>query len=118
MVGTIHVEIGGKQRPFRWGTNATRLLWNNVDSNIISTTVATVYAGLYAGAKHEGVEVDFDMWKVADWVDEIADFDAFDAFIDEHIKANTSPVMEHIKKKMEQLNQSGVDGSKSQQEPE
>jgi len=108
------VELGGETRPFKWGTNATRILSGKVDkdlheldlqSNIIEQAVLVIYSGLYAGAKSEGKEIDFTEWEVSEWIDELSQdqYEKLDADINKHIEDNKSPVLEDAKKKYQKI---------------
>lgn len=87
--GFTIINIGGKKRPFKFGTNATALY-----CNIKNCTLGEfqkqfepeklkamaikgdevrdlLWAGLVAGCKSEKSEVTFDEYEVGDWIDEM-----------------------------------------------
>lgn len=83
------VYIGGKIRPFKFGTNATAIFckemgitlgqFNSVFSpekmakqEIQGDEIVTlIYAGLCAGCYSTNSVVDFNKWNVGDWIDEL-----------------------------------------------
>lgn len=87
--GFTTINIGGKKRPFKFGTNATALYCNMKDCSIgefqkqISHEKLKnmdikgdevrdlLWAGLVAGCKSEKTEVEFDEYDVGDWIDEM-----------------------------------------------
>lgn len=81
------VKIGGKERGVKFGTNATAkfcelqgidltgyslLLMQIANGSIKMSDIRDlVYAGLWAYCKSNKEEVDFDLYDVGDWLDEI-----------------------------------------------
>lgn len=80
-MGTTYIDIGGQERPLRYGFAALRLYEERTGRNSLSdfaslhsgqasVTLMTdlLYCGLANGARSEGLKVDFDEFTVADWV--------------------------------------------------
>jgi len=81
------VKIGGKERPVKFGTNAISKFcelqgidltgYSLVLVQIANGTVKAndirdlVYAGLWAACKSAKEDIDFDLYDVGDWLDEI-----------------------------------------------
>lgn len=83
------INIGGKKRPFKFGTNATSIFckemgitlaqFNGLFSSDKLTKqeingeeiVLLIYSGLLAGCYSAGLEPDFNRWNVGDWMDEM-----------------------------------------------
>lgn len=75
--GEVEVEIGGKTRLVKFGTNQLaiytqkhKLQLSQVDFGM-SEVRDLVWSALVAGAKKQRQEVDFDEWAVGDWIDEM-----------------------------------------------
>ncbi len=75
--GEIEVEIGGKSRLIKFGTNQLAIFTQKHKINLSQVDFGMahlrdlVWSGLVAGAKKKGEEVDFDEWQVGDWIDEM-----------------------------------------------
>ena len=77
----VNILIGEKERPFKFGMNAASIFCketgkslddlNNIGAADIGSVIAMVYAGLFQGAKSSKQDVDFDLWDVGDWMDDI-----------------------------------------------
>lgn len=80
---TEHIEIGGKQRPVRFGWPALLEYEKRTGGNAladfqqmaeglqgasVTTMVNLVLCGLAAGYRSERIQVDFDEYDVADWI--------------------------------------------------
>ena len=81
----MFINIGKKERPIKFGTNATAkfcelenldlsgyaLALFQVSKGTISGTCLRnlIYAGLYAACKSDKLDVDFDVYDVGDWMD-------------------------------------------------
>lgn len=86
-MNTVNIEIGGTQRPFKFGFNAIDIFCrerkigiNDFSSRLaeISNGSATIgelrdiiYAGLAGGALSNNLPVDFTAYMVGDWLDEL-----------------------------------------------
>lgn len=81
--GITYIELGGQDRPLKFGTNQTakfcdmrkidlkeygRLLGEGMEDMAVIRDL--LYTGLWAGAKSEKTPVDFDEFTVGDWMDE------------------------------------------------
>lgn len=75
--GEVEINIGGKLRLVKFGTNASAVFSEKVGKDLseLSATAMTVrdliWAGLVAGARKRKETVDFDEWDVGDWIDEM-----------------------------------------------
>lgn len=88
MYGLQRIEIGGKSRPIKFGTNQTSILcelrkytlkelnevygpnnWN-VDKISAKDIRDLLYSGLYAGSLSSKEHIDFNEFDVGDWMDE------------------------------------------------
>lgn len=80
---TTFLNIGGKQRPIRYGMAALLYYEQTTGRNSlqdfarlqeqqasITLMVDLLYCGLLNGHKHERMEVDFDQFTVAEWIGE------------------------------------------------
>lgn len=83
------VFIGGKLRPFKFGTNATAIFCREMNitlgefNSVFSPEkmakqeikgdeiVTLIFAGLCAGCYSVNQPVDFNKWNVGDWIDEL-----------------------------------------------
>lgn len=90
------INIGGQERPIKFGTNATAKFCEleNLDltgyglalfqlskGTLSGTTLRSlVYAGLYAACKSEKLDVDFDVYDVGDWLDTVDEGEAKKVF--------------------------------------
>lgn len=83
------VYIGGKIRPFKFGTNATAIFCKEMGINLGQFNsvfspekmakqeiqgdeiVTLIYAGLCAACYSSNSPVDFTKWNVGDWIDDL-----------------------------------------------
>lgn len=88
--GYTSFNIGGKRRPFKWGTNSSIMYCEKRGETLAdfqaffdvdkmkrlqmtgSEFRDILWAGLYAGAKTDGLEIEFDDWNVGDWIDKLS----------------------------------------------
>lgn len=114
-ISLTYINIGGKKRPFKYGTNASALLcekrgiqlkdlaimFNQEKLNnyeIDGTEIRDlIWAGLHAGAKSKNIDVDFTEWTVGDWLDDI-DVNEF-VKVFEAMADSQSPEKKKVKKK-------------------
>lgn len=78
-----HIDIGGKKRLIKFGTNATAEYCDKRNVGLSEYFNLTfdkikpgelrdiIWSGLVAGARSEGKDVDFDEFNVGDWIDEM-----------------------------------------------
>lgn len=81
--GYKKINIGGKQRPFKMGMNASYLICEELkipieklgeaigSENMVKNIIVIIWAGLYAGCKYDKIDVDFDRWDVGNWIDDL-----------------------------------------------
>lgn len=92
------IKIGGKLRPFKFGTNATRIICDKLNmtlgeySNMFTqenlkkqnfkaeVIPVLIYSGLAAGCYSNNIEVDFNEWNVGDWIDDLSQKELTDIF--------------------------------------
>lgn len=98
---TQWVHIGGRDRPFRWGMNAARLMSKDHDCEFgeiekvlaklddLDSSVKIMYYGLKAGALSEGEDADFNEYKVADWLEELDDHSEITKAIEASLPSET-----------------------------
>ncbi len=84
----IEITIGGRKRPLRFGFNAIAEFCDEAGLSLsdlsglderrvkVSTVRALFYAGLKDGARKEKREVDFDLFDVGDWMEDLSDAEA------------------------------------------
>jgi hypothetical protein len=96
--GESEVEIGGRLRVLKFGTNATALFCQlhgiglggfatvfSAENITPATYRDLIYCALVSGARKSGSPVDFDKEDVGDWIDELTEeqltaiFDVFGA---------------------------------------
>jgi len=86
----IKIDIGGEKRPFKFGINAARIFCketgkgldalDKINQTDIESVINVIYAGLFQGAKMTNKEIDFDTWKVGEWLDDVNDKEITKAF--------------------------------------
>lgn len=87
--GLAEINIGGKMRPMKFGTNATAILCEKRGCMLkdiigmfspekINNQEITggeirdlIWSGLVAGAKSKNIDVDFNEFNVGDWIDQL-----------------------------------------------
>lgn len=83
MMDTVHVKVGGKDRPVRFGNRAMSIFARETGASFGSVSqpienwrvdhlFALFWAGLTAGAQKEGAAFDASVDDVADWCDDPA----------------------------------------------
>lgn len=75
--GEVEVNIGGRVRLIKFGTNSLALFsqktgkdLSEIDAGLMSIR-DLIWSGLVAGAKKRKEEADFDEWEVGDWLDDM-----------------------------------------------
>lgn len=81
--GTTYIELGGQDRPLKFGTNQTAKFCElrGIDLNTYGSLLSSgledmsvirdlIFSALWAGAKSEKKPTDFDSFDVGDWMDE------------------------------------------------
>ena len=85
MRGTIEINIGGKLRPIKFGTNQSARYCQvrgvtlaemqkeleHIETSDGSSIRDLIYSALWAGCKTDKLEVDFDEYDMGDWIDEM-----------------------------------------------
>lgn len=101
MRGFVHIKIGGEDRPFLFGVNASAVLCDlhNIDlaecGKIINkpthgrNLIDIMYAGLVTGAHVQKQTPDFDQWDVGVWLGDFQDSEMQKAM--KAIKESMSP---------------------------
>lgn len=82
--GEVRINIGGKSRLFKFGTNATAVFCQtrNIRLNEVQNALSPqnmdiesvrdfIYSGLVAGCYTEKINVEFDRYEVGDWIDDM-----------------------------------------------
>ena len=93
------ILIGDKKRPFKFGILAASVFCketgksindlNNISDADIDAVINVLFAGLFQGAKMAAKEIDFDFYKVAEWMDDIDQKEITKAF--ESMSENNAP---------------------------
>lgn len=111
----VYINVGGKRRPIKFGTNATALLCkeHNIslkkigeflteDGITIEKYRDLLWASLTAGAQSMGQDFPFTKYQVGDWIDDMPDEDNT-AFMDEMTGIVNSHSKKKVKGKQEKL---------------
>jgi len=109
----LELNIGGKKRPFKFGTNATALFCEERkctlnDFMILGTKLQKkeitgseirdlLWAGLICGAKSKKKDVDFTSFDVGDWMDEMDQNELNKVFQEIGQQASASNVKKKVK---------------------
>ncbi len=89
----LTLKIGGKRRLLKFGTNQTAIYCDKYDLSLVGYTESLsndkvkpgnlrdlIWSALVAGAQYKGQEVDFDEFKVGDWIDDLSQSDLDSVF--------------------------------------
>lgn len=85
MNGTTEINIGGKLRPVKFGTNQSAMYCevrgislakmqselSNIEDSDGGSIRDLIYSALWAGCKTDKIEVDFDRYDLGDWIDDM-----------------------------------------------
>jgi len=112
--GTAEINIGGKKRPIKYGTNSTAILCEIrgitlkdmgdmfseqriKDNEITGGEVRDlIYAGLASGSYSKGEEPEFNRYQVGDWIDEMDADELIKAF---EVMGESQPKGSNVTKK-------------------
>jgi hypothetical protein len=100
------IFIGDKKRPFKFGILAASVFCketgkginelNDISDADINSIINVLFAGLFQGAKMAGHDIDFDFYKVAEWMDDIDQNEITKAF--ESMAESNAPSKKKAKK--------------------
>lgn len=104
------IFIGEKKRPFKFGMIAADVFCketgksindlNNISDTDIGAVISVLYSGLFQGAKMAGHDIDFDYYKVGEWMDKMDQKEITKAF--ESMSENNAPSKKKATKKVAQ----------------